>query len=419
MPIKIIIADNEPKILKGMTACIDRGTLDIDMVSFAVAGSDFIDQYRELMADICIIDICTPQFGGLEAIEKIRGFNPECRFIITSENEDFKSARFAIDIGASGYILKPFKTDEITKCIEETAEKIQRERENAKLLGFALRILHTDKHGLFEEFIQKWILRQHSEEDVEYMLGYLGLNEYVPHTMLLIDHPVYESASLKLPPTKERVNALHHAIQKMLGIDSLVLWAPLTHRRSLGIVKKISHKVLERIETGVLEAAGKKMGLEFIIVICTTCSLKIEFHSAYKELCNIMGEKARESPIVETVEIIIKNEYMDKGLSLKSVAVRMHINSQYLSRLFKSKVGMSFSEYLIQTRTRNAISLMVSSNAQIHDVSDHVGYRSQHYFSNAFKKATGYSPSEYRMKYESMLHDYQEYGREDAANLNS
>ena len=70
----------------------------------------------------------------------------------------------------------------------------------------------------------------------------------------------------------------------------------------------------------------------------------------------------------------------------------------YLSKLFKQEMGQMFSEYLIETRIKVAIELLLNGNLRIYEIADRVGYSSQHYFCAAFKKVMGCSPSDYRAK---------------------
>ena len=59
---------------------------------------------------------------------------------------------------------------------------------------------------------------------------------------------------------------------------------------------------------------------------------------------------------------------------------------------------MSFTDYLNKTRTNMAIQLLLHPGKiySMKEISEKVGYNSQHYFSRAFKKYIGMSPNQYR-----------------------
>ena len=94
-------------------------------------------------------------------------------------------------------------------------------------------------------------------------------------------------------------------------------------------------------------------------------------------------------------------EYMEKSymrdISLVSVSQHINISAQYLSRLFKIKAGLSFSDYLNKIRIDVAKNMLTESNCQpIKKIALETGYSSDIYFAFVFKKATGLTPREYR-----------------------
>lgn len=81
-------------------------------------------------------------------------------------------------------------------------------------------------------------------------------------------------------------------------------------------------------------------------------------------------------------------------LSLQQFAADHHISLGYLSRLFKSQTGHTFSDYLIRQRIEKAKQLL-SEGARITDVSSFVGYEDPKHFSYLFKKIVGEPPKTY------------------------
>lgn len=85
-----------------------------------------------------------------------------------------------------------------------------------------------------------------------------------------------------------------------------------------------------------------------------------------------------------------------EGLSLAGVAEAVHLSPGYFSRLFKQGQGVTFSECLISLRLAKARQLLRTSAMTIGEVGAAVGYADANYFSRAFSKAMGMSPTEYR-----------------------
>ena len=95
----------------------------------------------------------------------------------------------------------------------------------------------------------------------------------------------------------------------------------------------------------------------------------------------------------------IKN-YLDanyaENMTLDTLASLTHMNKYYMAHAFTSYAGLSPINYLIQKRVQEGKSLLESTTLSIAQVSETLGFSSQSYFSQAFKKATGKTPIQYR-----------------------
>ena len=95
----------------------------------------------------------------------------------------------------------------------------------------------------------------------------------------------------------------------------------------------------------------------------------------------------------------IKHEIMDypeKRCSLKEIAEKSSYCRDHFSRLFKSVTGVSFRDFLIQTRMEKAKFLLSSSGLSVGKTAQLCGYGDIYMFSRQFKTVTGKSPTEYR-----------------------
>lgn len=73
-----------------------------------------------------------------------------------------------------------------------------------------------------------------------------------------------------------------------------------------------------------------------------------------------------------------------------------HLNKYYLAHTFKKDMGISPIEYLNQVRIREAKILLETTNYSIADIAAFIGFSSQSFFAQAFKRATNQTPSKYR-----------------------
>lgn len=85
-----------------------------------------------------------------------------------------------------------------------------------------------------------------------------------------------------------------------------------------------------------------------------------------------------------------------KTATLQEAAERVHISAPYLSRLFKSRLDMNFSEYLITCKVQRAKEMLRSPGYKIHTISSELGYSNANNFSRTFKQYTGQTPYQYR-----------------------
>ena len=99
---------------------------------------------------------------------------------------------------------------------------------------------------------------------------------------------------------------------------------------------------------------------------------------------------------VEDIETYLREHYAD-NLSADMVADAVGFHVVYLNRIFKKHKNVSLIRYLINYRIEKAKELIREHpDWELSLVGESVGYQDPHYFSRAFKKNTGQSPTEYR-----------------------
>ena len=92
----------------------------------------------------------------------------------------------------------------------------------------------------------------------------------------------------------------------------------------------------------------------------------------------------------------IHANYSRSDLCLNELANYANVSPSYLSALFKKSEGISISDCITDIRISNACQLLTTTSLPLKEISQRCGYSNQYYFSTAFKKKTGTSPSSYR-----------------------
>jgi AraC-like DNA-binding protein len=88
----------------------------------------------------------------------------------------------------------------------------------------------------------------------------------------------------------------------------------------------------------------------------------------------------------------ISIHYAEK-ITVKILATRARLDTDYFGRLFKRDMGMSVHEYLTQIRVRNAENMLQSGTYKIHEVAEHCGFSDGFHFYKSFKSLRGFPPS--------------------------
>lgn len=88
--------------------------------------------------------------------------------------------------------------------------------------------------------------------------------------------------------------------------------------------------------------------------------------------------------------------HFSENINRDKMADMVNLSPGYFSNLFRSEVGMSFSDYLIQVRIENAKSLLRRFDLSVEAISKKCGFNSLAHFSRTFKDRCGLSPLKFR-----------------------
>lgn len=127
-----------------------------------------------------------------------------------------------------------------------------------------------------------------------------------------------------------------------------------------------------------------------------------EFGSCIDRLkISLYNNEVKEKPVVKKERVITgitkyMQEHLSEDVSLHILSEEFHLNSQYISQLFKNEIGLNFLTYLTNIRMEHAKKLLLSTSLSIAEVSEQSGYGDYRVFTKVFKKSEGITPSQYR-----------------------
>lgn len=109
---RIMIVDDEPLILAGITSLLAWEEHDCRIVGKGGNGLQALAKMEELHPDIIITDIKMPAMDGITFMKEVRKRDSATAFILLTNMEEFTMARDALALGASAYLVKLELTDE-------------------------------------------------------------------------------------------------------------------------------------------------------------------------------------------------------------------------------------------------------------------------------------------------------------------
>ncbi|MDH5181118.1 MAG: response regulator [Gammaproteobacteria bacterium] len=116
--VRLILIDDHDLVRTGLRRLLEDQT-DYDVVAEGDCGEDALKLVKEHNPDVILMDLNMPGIGGLEATRKLKHSFPHLRIIIVTMVDDVIFPTKLLKAGASGYITKGAKVDEINRAIRE------------------------------------------------------------------------------------------------------------------------------------------------------------------------------------------------------------------------------------------------------------------------------------------------------------
>jgi DNA-binding response OmpR family regulator len=197
---KILIVDDDADVREDISGVLANAGYVVDM---AVSGNDALEKALSTSSagyDIVLLDLVMPGLTGMEVLREIKKVLPKLKVIMITAFSTVESAIEAIKNGASDYISKPFKIDELLRIISRVIEEakfetrlIQETKGNEALLDVdnillslanpirrkIIRLLDAGKNRRFMEIIKELGMMEEHQKVVFHlkMLKHSGIIE--------------------------------------------------------------------------------------------------------------------------------------------------------------------------------------------------------------------------------------------------
>jgi len=115
-PVRILLVDDQLLFRKGLRALLEDQE-DMEVVGEASDGAQALDRARTAKPDVVLMDINMPVCNGVEATRMIKAERPETKVIALTVSDEDDDLFEAIKSGASGYLLKDLRPEELFELI--------------------------------------------------------------------------------------------------------------------------------------------------------------------------------------------------------------------------------------------------------------------------------------------------------------
>ncbi len=119
MGTRILLVDDEPLMLKGLTYTLEQDGYETDT---AVDGQEALDLFRENSYDLVLLDVMLPKIDGLSVCQRIRESSNVPIIMLTAKGEDMDKI-LGLEYGADDYMTKPFNILEVRARIRSVLRR--------------------------------------------------------------------------------------------------------------------------------------------------------------------------------------------------------------------------------------------------------------------------------------------------------
>ena len=121
MSFNVLIVDDSRSMRAVIKKTISMSGFKMDQCLEAGNGRDALDVLAKAWVDVIVSDINMPEMNGLELLEELKkdSLHKAIPVIVISTEGSEKRIQDAYDLGAKGFIKKPFLPEEIKKVLYE------------------------------------------------------------------------------------------------------------------------------------------------------------------------------------------------------------------------------------------------------------------------------------------------------------
>ena len=116
--IKVLIVDDDKLARRGLVSLMDWEAYGMVVAGDVQNGKTALQFVREHPVDLVFVDIDMPEMNGIDALKRIKEFDPKAKVIMCSAMGQQAMVAQAIQSGAKDFIVKPFEKDRVLAALK-------------------------------------------------------------------------------------------------------------------------------------------------------------------------------------------------------------------------------------------------------------------------------------------------------------
>ncbi len=128
--LKTLVVDDDVMMRQVLSRILIKDGYEIDV---ADGSQSAMSKLTNAEFDLLITDIVMSDGTGVELVERVRMLYPDILIIVVATYSDIDAAVRAMRLGASGFVLKPFRMDEIRMALRSAIDNRQNQEERSRL----------------------------------------------------------------------------------------------------------------------------------------------------------------------------------------------------------------------------------------------------------------------------------------------
>lgn len=156
------------------------------------------------------------------------------------------------------------------------------------------------------------------------------------------------------------------------------------------------HSFIPREKGHLLEEIVSKQEAYTTQIHIFANKLEIFLLSLVNNLNLLTHEKVSYSAYAQTYRVIVTelNASLESWITTKEIAAKLHCSTAHINQVFARYSDIGIHKYLLKLKIAAAIR-MLYKNIPVSEISAHLAFSNQNYFSYVFKRETGFSPTQY------------------------